>query len=97
LTRTMAWEWADAGVRVNCLEPGAVLTPASRFASEETERKVTQYIAVERVGRPEDIARVCLFLSSEGTAYLTGETIRVAGGPHTSTPADIGLLREVVS
>ncbi|MFC6707134.1 SDR family NAD(P)-dependent oxidoreductase [Flexivirga alba] len=94
LTRTMAWEWAQDNIRVNCVEPGAVMTPASRFALQEsTAVSVTRFVAMGRIGRPEDIARVCLFLCSNGASYLTGETIRVAGGPHTSTPADVDLVR----
>lgn len=93
LTRTMAWEWSQHGVRVNCVEPGAVMTPASRFADAETEHRVARYIALGRVGVPSDIAGVCLFLSSEAAAFVTGETLVVAGGPHTSTPADIELVR----
>jgi NAD(P)-dependent dehydrogenase (short-subunit alcohol dehydrogenase family) len=46
-----------------------------------------------RVGAPTDIAAVCLFLSSDAAAFVTGETLVVAGGPHTSTPADIELIR----
>lgn len=94
LTRTMAWEWAEDNIRVNCVEPGATMTPASRFAlQEETAASVSKFIAMGRIGRPEDIARVCVFLCSAGASYLTGETIRVAGGPHTSTPADVDLIR----
>lgn len=94
LTRTMAWEWAADNIRVNCVEPGAVMTPASRFAQQETTaQSVARFVALGRIGCPEDIAQVCLFLCSAGAGYLTGETIRVAGGPHTSTPADVDLIR----
>lgn len=40
----MSWEWAPDNVRVNCLEPGAVVTPASRFANSETEQRVAHYV-----------------------------------------------------
>lgn len=93
LTRTMAWEWADLGVRVNCVEPGAVMTAASRFASDDTERRVARFVALDRVGDPRDIAYVCAFLSSDAAAYITGEVIVAAGGPHTSSPADVDLVR----
>ncbi|MGV9296144.1 SDR family NAD(P)-dependent oxidoreductase [Amycolatopsis sp. NPDC003676] len=93
LTRTMAWEWADANVRVNCLEPGAVVTAASRFADGDVEARVARFVAMNRLGCPEDIASVCLFLCSAGAAYLTGQTVTVNGGPHTATPADIDLVR----
>ena len=92
LTRTMAWEWAAHNVRVNCVEPGAVRTKASRFNDGEVERRITEHIALGRVGQPGDVARVCLFLSSDAASYITGETVVVAGGPHTSTPADVSLL-----
>lgn len=94
LTRTMAWEWADVNVRVNCVEPGAVLTPSSRFAMDDTARRVSRYLALGRVGTPRDIALVCAFLTSDAAAYITGETIVAAGGPHTSSPADIDLIRQ---
>lgn len=93
LTRTMAWELAADQVRVNCLEPGAVLTEASRFAAADTEQRVARYIAMQRVGRPEEIADVCLFLCSSGARYLTGQTIEVNGGPKIASPADIDLLQ----
>lgn len=93
LTRTMAWEWSDANVRVNCIEPGAVLTPASRFADEETERRIAHFTARRRVGVPQDIASMALFLSSSDADFITGETIKVAGGPPTSSPGDVALIR----
>jgi 3-oxoacyl-[acyl-carrier protein] reductase len=92
LTRTMAWEWAGHNIRVNCIEPGAVRTKASRFADTEVERRITEHIALGRIGLPRDVAGVCLFLSSDAASYITGETVVVAGGPHMSTPADVGLI-----
>jgi 3-oxoacyl-[acyl-carrier protein] reductase len=92
LTRTMAWEWAAHNIRVNCVEPGAVRTKASRFADGEVERRISEHIALGRIGVPRDVAGVCLFLSSDAASYITGETVVVAGGPHTSTPADVALL-----
>lgn len=94
LTRTMAWEWADRNIRVNCIEPGAIMTPASRFAADNTTaQRVEHYLALGRVGEPSDIANACLFLSSDAASYITGVTLPVAGGPPTSTPADIDLIR----
>lgn len=97
LTRTMAWEWADRGIRVNCIEPGAILTTSSRFAAEgDILERVERYIAIGRVGRPEEIAGACLFLCSDAASYITGAVLPVAGGPLTSTPADIDLVRQPV-
>ncbi len=93
VTRTMAWEWAEANIRVNCVEPGAIMTESSRFAVEGVEDRISRYIALGRVGLPRDVAKACLFLSSDAAAYITGETLAVAGGPHVSTPADVDLVR----
>lgn len=93
LTRTMAWEWSAANVRVNCIEPGAVQTRASRFVDSEVERQIAYYSARPRVGQPEDIASMCLFLASDNADYITGETIKVAGGPPISSPGELALIR----
>ncbi|WP_286929976.1 MULTISPECIES: SDR family NAD(P)-dependent oxidoreductase [Aeromicrobium] len=93
LTRTMAWEWSEANVRVNCIEPGAVQTQASRFVDPDLERRIASFSARPRVGRPEDIASMCLFLASDDADYITGETIKVAGGPPISSPAELALIR----
>ena len=94
LTKTMAWEWADRGVRVNCVEPGATLTPASRFAAPETEKTFAEFLALGRVGLPEEVADACLYLCSEAASFITGTVLQVTGGPHTSSPLDARLVRE---
>ena len=93
LTKTMAWEWADDHIRVNCIAPGAVLTERSRFATPETAERISQYIPMNRLGTGQDIADACLFLASDGAAYITGETLTVRGGPLTSSPADVEMVR----
>ncbi len=94
LTKTMSWEWADRGVRVNCVEPGATLTPASRFASPETEKTFGEFLALGRVGLPEEVADACLYLCSDASSFITGTVLQVTGGPHTSSPLDAKLVRE---
>lgn len=93
LTKTMAWEWGNRGIRVNCVEPGATLTAASRFNNSETERKFGANLALGRVGQPEEVADACMYLCSDSSSYITGTVLSVAGGPHTSSPADIQLIR----
>ncbi len=93
LTKTMSWEWADRGIRVNCVEPGATLTPASRFNSPEAERTFGENIALGRVGRPEEVADAIMFLCSGGASFITGTIVQATGGPHTSSPSDIKLIR----
>ena len=93
LTKTMAWEWGDRGIRVNCVEPGATLTKASRFNNAEAERKFGYNLALGRIGLPEEVADACLYLCSDASSFITGTVLSVTGGPHTSSPSDIGLIR----
>jgi 3-oxoacyl-[acyl-carrier protein] reductase len=88
LTKSMAWEWAPDGIRVNCVAPGAVRTPASRFAEPTEERRAAEHVPLRRLGEPDDVAAACLFLCSDGAAYITGVTLRVDGGPTTALAAD---------
>lgn len=99
LTKTMAWEWAGKGIRVNCVAPGAVRTSASRFADPGTERRTAEHVPLRRLGEPEDVAQACLFLCSDSAAYITGVTLRVDGGPTTALIADAlhADMAEVVS
>lgn len=84
LTMTMAYEWAEYGIRVNCLAPGAVMTDRSPWTSAERQGDVESRIPMHRVGRPDEIARACMFLASDDASYVTGATIRVDGGPHVA-------------
>ena len=83
LTGTLAAEWARHGVQVNCVAPGAVLTEASSFADLEVRRQVEASLPAGRVGQPEEIAEVILFLAESRGGYLNGETIRVDGARRT--------------
>ncbi|PRB70286.1 glucose 1-dehydrogenase [Arthrobacter sp. MYb213] len=94
LTKTMSWEWAERGIRVNCVEPGATLTPSSRFAQGDTEKKFGEFLALGRVGLPEEVADACIYLSSEAASFITGTVLQVTGGPHTSSPLDGKLVRQ---
>lgn len=82
LTMTMAHEWAPYGVRVNCVAPGAILTDASPTANDARRRaEVAERVPMGRAGRPREVAQACLFLASDSATYITGETLRVDGGP----------------
>ena len=96
LTKTMGWEWADRGVRVNCVEPGATLTPNSRFADKKTEATYGEFLALGRVGLPEEVADACIYLSTDAASFITGTVLSVTGGPHTSSPLDVRLIRKPV-
>jgi 3-oxoacyl-[acyl-carrier protein] reductase len=80
MTRTMAVELAQDEIRVNAVAPGVTATPASRtYVDEDTERD-RRAIAMGRRGRPEEIAGAILFLLSDLSSYITGQTLLVDGG-----------------
>lgn len=82
LTKTIALELADKGIRVNGIAPGAIATDMNKDMLEDKEKKKEEEdkIPLHRIGRPEEIAKVALFLASEDASYITGTTIYVDGG-----------------
>jgi 3-oxoacyl-[acyl-carrier protein] reductase len=86
LTKTMAYEWAPYGIRVNGIAPGPILTEASRFADPAVAEAVTADVPVGRLGLPGDVADACLFLVSQSAGFVTGVTVPVDGGPLRSLP-----------
>jgi NAD(P)-dependent dehydrogenase (short-subunit alcohol dehydrogenase family) len=79
-TRTMAVELAAAGIRVNAIAPGVTATPASRTYVDADPERDAAAIAMGREGRPEEQAGAVLFLLSDLSSYITGQTILVDGG-----------------
>lgn len=80
LTRVLALEWAPE-IRVNCIAPGLTDTdmPRKGMSQEEIANRV-QGMPLPRLGRPEDIARAVLFLVSDNSSWVTGQTVHVNGG-----------------
>lgn len=87
LTSTLAIEWAEHNVQINCVAPGAILTESSSFSDSDFRDTVEAAIPRGKVGRPEEIAEVVLFLASMRGTYLNGETIRVDGAVHSGLPS----------
>ncbi|HXA95159.1 MAG TPA: SDR family oxidoreductase [Candidatus Dormibacteraeota bacterium] len=87
LVRALAAELGPSGIRVNMVVPGTIDTerryaewyPEFRQAPPGGPEQLKR-IPLGRLGRPEDIAEACLFLASDASAYITGDTIRVMGG-----------------
>lgn len=83
MTRSMASEWAQQGVRVNAVAPGYVLTElVERLISEGAlnERAIRGRTPMARLGRPEEIAGPIVFLCSSEATYITGAVLSVDGG-----------------
>jgi glucose 1-dehydrogenase len=82
LTKTVALELADTGIRVNGIAPGAIATDMNKeiIENQQKKEKKEQRIPVHRIGQPEEIAKVALFLASEDASYIAGTTIYVDGG-----------------
>jgi len=88
LTTTLALAYADRGIRVVGVGPGAIMTPmnADLAASREAADAVEKVIPMRRIGEPEEIAAVIAFLASDDASYITGQTIYADGGMMISRP-----------
>ncbi len=83
LTKQLAAEGALHGIRVNCVSPGMIETPATQrdlLAADHPMRRISRHIPLGRVGRPEEVARCALFLASDEASYVTGANLVVDGG-----------------
>jgi 3-oxoacyl-[acyl-carrier protein] reductase len=83
LTRVLAQELGPRRIRVNSLSPGFTETEGSRdlgIFGTDTERQLVARTPLGRAGQPDDIGTVAVFLASDDASWITGETLRVAGG-----------------
>lgn len=82
LTRTIAVELAQHGITVNDVCPGAIDTPIDAPVKRDPQKMQTLLgeIPMRRMGRPEEIAQLCVYLASEDAAYVTGASIYIDGG-----------------
>ena len=81
LTRGLSKELAPKKIRVNCVSPGLIDTTFhDTFTAPEVRKMVAGRTSIGREGTPEDVANSVLFLASEASAYITGESIEINGG-----------------
>jgi len=80
LTKTCAREFSSRNILVNAIAPGFIRTRMTDALTEEQKKKLLELIPLGRLGEPEDIAKVALFLCSEESSYITGHVVSVNGG-----------------
>jgi NAD(P)-dependent dehydrogenase (short-subunit alcohol dehydrogenase family) len=82
LTRVMAADYAQDGIRINALVPGATETPLIEelLADEETRQQLSALSPLGRLGRPEDVVGLAIFLASDEAGFCTGGVYMADGG-----------------
>lgn len=80
LTKSVAKELGSRNIRCNAIAPGFIETEMTEALPEETRKEWSEGIALKRGGSPEDVANAVLFLASDMSSYISGQTINVCGG-----------------
>ncbi|MCE7796411.1 SDR family oxidoreductase [Sphingobium sufflavum] len=80
LVKSMAVEWADGGIRVNCVAPGGIVTPRVPLTDADAEARSMALLPMRRRGFPDDIAKAVAYFLSDMSPYVTGQTLAVDGG-----------------
>ena len=80
LTKTVAKELASRNINANAVAPGFIQTEMTAKLPEEIKKKMLEAIPLGKLGTPEDVANVCLFLASQESSYITGQVITIDGG-----------------
>ena len=79
-TKAVAREYGRKNIRCNAIAPGFIETRMTDALNEEQKKEIIKTLAIERLGKPEDVAELALFLASDRSSYITGEVIKVDGG-----------------
>ena len=80
MSKSLAIEYAKKNINVNCISPGFIDTAMTEKIDEKFKESIISKIPSNRLGKPEDIANVVIFLISDDANYINGETIHVNGG-----------------
>ena len=79
-TKKMAYEWGDFNIRVNAVAPGLIETKMLSEMESKVVDELVRKTSLHRVGQPEEIAQLCIFLGSDRSSYISSQTIRIDGG-----------------
>ena len=80
MTMALAKELGPSGITVNCIEPGVIKTDMNASLDEKTLAELCVETPLMRIGNPEDVSALALFLASSGASFITGQCIGVDGG-----------------
>jgi 3-oxoacyl-[acyl-carrier protein] reductase len=80
LTKSIAKELASRNINVNAIAPGFIQTDMTAKLAEKVQQAMLAEIPLKKFGKPEDVAQACLFLASDESSYITGQTIVIDGG-----------------
>ena len=84
MSKSLAIEYGKKNIKVNCISPGFIKSEMTDKIYEKFKSALEEKISLERLGDPEDVANAVLFLSSNLSDYITGETIHINGGMYFS-------------
>ncbi|QFG69739.1 SDR family oxidoreductase [Ornithinimicrobium pratense] len=80
LTKSLAFEWAECGIRVNCISPGYIFTDLTSRVREDWRDQWAQLTPMKRLGRPEELASAVVYFLADSASFTTGAELIVDGG-----------------
>ena len=80
LTKSLSQEIATRNITVNCIAPGFIETPMTEQLDDKRKDAILNSIPMNRIGTPEDLSSAIIFLASQESSYITGQTIHINGG-----------------
>mgnify|MGYP003328427500 CR=1 FL=1 len=91
MSKSLALEYGKKNIKINCISPGFIKSEMTDKINDNFKQTLLEKISLERFGTTEDVANAALFLSSDLSNYITGETIHVNGGMYFSWQNNINI------